>query len=261
MIKSMSLQQLKAELPQAFVEAPSQRVSERYSFIPTHQILEDLGKLGWLVRDVVNPKYKGKANQAHGKHLVRLFHPDIHISNGDDKNHIEIALYNSSNGLSKFKMEIGVFRFICSNGLVIKTEDFGSIQLRHKGYSFDALKESIDEMIAKLPDVAGRINTFVGRELTAEERFKFAQDAYSLRNSGKQATEEEIAQILTPRRDGDVGNNLWVTFNVIQESIVTGGTLLVDSRGRMKTAKPIKNLDKSLKLNQDLWELAEAYAS
>jgi len=259
-INTISLDELKSAMPQAFVSAPSERVSKKYSFIPTSVILEDLDKLGWKIRSITNPRYKKAANQLHGKHLVRLFHPDIHITKGDDKNFVEIALYNSSNGLSKFKMEVGIFRFICENGMVVKSEDFGSINMRHAGYSFENLKVSIDEMIAKLPELAGVINNFSTRILTDTEMTQLAQKAYDLRGGGRVATAEELAAILDVRRAGDEGNSLWNVFNRIQESVIRGGQMFVDARGRVRTQKAIRNIDKDLKMNQELWQLAESFA-
>lgn len=257
-MEHISLQALKQQMPQAFVTAPSSRVSAKYSFIPTHEILSDLDKLGWKIRAIQNPRYKSERNQLHGKHLVRLFNPSLFISNGEDKNYVEVLLFNSSNGLSRFKLEVGIFRLVCSNGLVIKSEDFGTINLRHQGYSFDSLKQSIDEMVARLPEVVTKINTFTQRVLTPTEMKQLAEQAYSLRNSGRLATQEELDAILTPRRDADQGNNLWQVFNRVQEAVITGGQMLVDRRGRIRTAKPIRNLDKNLKLNQALWQMAEA---
>lgn len=259
-MNTISLSELKLVLPQAFCETPSSRVSKRYSFIPTSVILEDLDALGWKVRQVVNPGYKSAAKKSHGRHLVRLFNPNVHISNGGDKNFIEIALYNSSDGLSRFKMEVGIFRFVCENGLVIKTEDFGTINMKHVGYSFDALKTSIDGMLTRLPEVVGKINTFTARELSDVEMNQLAQRAYDLRGGGRVATAEELAEILQPRRDADKPNNLWTVFNRIQEAVITGGNMIVDARGRVRAAKPIRNLDKSLRFNQDLWQLAESFA-
>jgi hypothetical protein len=259
-INTISLADLKVAMPQAFVEAPSSRVSKKYSFIPTSVILEDLDKLGWKIREVTNPKYKSTGNQLHGKHLVRLFNPNIHISNGADQNFVEIALYNSSNGLSKFRMEVGIFRMVCSNGMVVKSQDFGSINMRHSGYSFENLKTSINEMIERLPELAGKINQFSARELNSTEMRELALKAYDLRGGGRVASEEEITEILKVRRPEDEGNNLWNVFNRIQESVVRGGQMFVDARGRMRTQKPLRNLDKSLKANQELWQLAETYA-
>ena len=258
-MNTISLSELKLAMPQAFVSAPSARVSKKYSFIPTSVILEDLDKLGWKIREVVNPKYKSTANQSHGKHMVRLFNENIHITSGADKNFVEIALYNSSNGLSKFKMEVGIFRFICENGMVIKSEDLGSINMRHSGYSFENLKVSIDEMIDKLPQLAGVINNFSARILSDVEMTQLAQKAYDLRGGGRVATAEELDAILSVRRVGDEGASLWVVFNRIQESVVRGGQMFIDARGRMREQKAIRNLDKSLKINQELWALAESY--
>jgi Domain of unknown function (DUF932) len=260
MTNIITLDQLRSQLPQAFATAPAARVSARYSFIPTSQILTDLDTLGWKIRSITNPRYKSEGKQLHGKHLVRLFNPDIQINSEGDVNNVEIALYNSSDGTSKFRMEVGIFRMVCSNGLVVKSQDFGGINMRHSGYSFEALRTSIEEMIAGLPNVVTKINTFAARQLTAAEMTQLAQGAYSLRNSGRVATEEELHAILTPRRDADRPNNLWTVFNRVQEAILTGGSLLVDARGRMRSAKPIVSLDKGLKLNQELWQLAEQMA-
>lgn len=260
MTNVITLAELKTALPQAFATAPASRVSKRYSFIPTSQILEDLDTLGWKVRSITNPRYKSAGKQLHGKHLVRLFHPDINISSGEDVNNVEIALYNSSDGTSRFKMEVGIFRMVCSNGLVVKSHDFGGINMRHSGYSFENLKVSIEEMVAGLPNVVNKINTFTARQLNEKEMQELAQKAYGVRNSGRQATPEEVAAILTPRRDADRPNNLWTVFNRVQEAVITGGSMLVDRRGRVRTARPIINLDKGLKLNQELWSLAEAMA-
>lgn len=259
-INTISLPELKLVLPQAFVSTPSDRVSKRYGFIPTHTILQDLEVLGWKVRQVVNPKYKSAAKMSHGKHLVRLFNPDIHITSGADKNFVEIALYNSSDGLSRFKMEVGIFRLVCENGLVIKTEDFGSINMKHTAYSFDALTIAINEMIARLPELAGVINKFSAKVLSPVEMRRLALGAYELRGGGRVATEEELLDIMQVRRPEDAGTNLWVVMNRIQESVLRGGQAFVDARGRVRNMKPLMNLDKGLKANQDLWQLAESFA-
>ena len=260
MPQSITLDQLRSQLPQAFVTAPSSRVSQRYTFIPTSQILTDLDTLGWKIRSITNPRYKSAGKQLHGKHLVRLFHPDIQINAEGDQNFVEIALYNSSDGTSRFRMEVGIFRMVCSNGLVIKSQDFGSVDMRHLNYSFETLKESIDQMIANLPNVVTKINTFSARVLSEQEMRDLAQKAYGLRNSGREATSEEIQSILAPRRDADAPNNLWTIFNRVQEAVITGGNLLVDRRGRMRTARSIRDLGKQLKFNQELWQMAEAMA-
>ena len=156
-------------------------------------------------------------------------------------------------------MEVGIFRFVCENGMVVKSQDFGSINMRHSGYSFENLKVSIDDMIEKLPQLAGVINNFSARILNEAEMTQLAQKAYDLRGGGRVASQEELAAILNVRRAGDEGNSLWNVGNRIQEAVIRGGQMFVDARGRVRTQKAIRNIDKDLKLNQDLWQLFESY--
>ena len=132
--------------------------------------------------------------------------------------------------------------------------------MKHTAYSFDALTIAINEMIARLPELAGVINKFSARELNPVEIKQLAQSAYDLRGGGRVATEDELADILQVRRPEDAGTNLWVVMNRLQESIVRGGQAFVDARGRVRSMKPLLNLDKSLKANQELWSLAESFA-
>jgi hypothetical protein len=58
--------------------------------------------------------------------------------------------------------------------------------------------------------------------------------------------------------------DLWTTFNVVQENIIRGGLRgrKRSSNGRMRnmTTRPVKALDRNIKLNQALWVLTEKMA-
>ena len=58
--------------------------------------------------------------------------------------------------------------------------------------------------------------------------------------------------------------DLWTTFNVVQENIIRGGLRgrKRGSNGRMRnmTTRPVKALDRNIKLNQALWVLTEKMA-
>jgi hypothetical protein len=68
-----------------------------------------------------------------------------------------------------------------------------------------------------------------------------------------------IQDLLKPERDGDMGNSVWKTFNVIQEKFVRGGVQYKSKRGRLTTMKELKNYQNINKINTSLWELAESY--
>ncbi len=46
-LSPLTIQDLKNNAPSIFTTEPSYKVSQKYSFIPTTRIVEDLNKLGW----------------------------------------------------------------------------------------------------------------------------------------------------------------------------------------------------------------------
>lgn len=66
------------------------------------------------------------------------------------------------------------------------------------------------------------------------------------------------------RRYDDKGNDIWTTFNVVQKKIMRGGlkgtTTGSNGRTRRTTTRPVKALDRNIKMNQALWFLTEKQA-
>jgi hypothetical protein len=69
----------------------------------------------------------------------------------------------------------------------------------------------------------------------------------------------KLEDFLRPERDGDVGNSVWKTFNVIQEKFVRGGMKYNSKKGRVVSMRELKNFYNINKVNTGLWELAETY--
>jgi hypothetical protein len=177
--------------------------------------------------------------------------PDITIkgANGDDAQP-QILLTNSHDGKAAFNFRVGIFRFVCSNGLVISDADFGVMSIRHLNYTFESLQAKVAEMIGKLPKLVNKINTFKAKTLTETQMTDFATKASALRTKKT----VNIMDVLTPTRAEDQGNDLWVVFNRVQEKILGGS---YTSGGRK--ARSVKNFQKDIQLNEQLFVLAESY--
>jgi hypothetical protein len=67
------------------------------------------------------------------------------------------------------------------NGLVIADEQFGEMKIRHMGYDFEALQSLITEMVEKLPLTVESMNRFKNKQLSEEQKQKFALEALGLR--------------------------------------------------------------------------------
>ena len=115
--------------------------------------------------------------------------------------------------------------------------------------------------MTQLPEVVGKINTYNQIIMSKEAQKAFAQQAFALRSyQDRQLTEIELEEFLAPRRKEDEGDSLWVVLNRIQESVLKGGYSITNKKNKLRRAKSIKNIQQDIKLNQQVWELAETFA-
>jgi hypothetical protein len=205
--------------------------------------------LGWQVtkaQEVRSRKYKG-----FQKHVVVFRNPDIMIKGKDgDDAFPQILLTNSHDGKAAFNFRVGIFRLVCSNGLVVADADFSNVSIRHINYTFESLQARVAEMIAKLPKLVQKINTFKQTQLTEEQMKDFATKAMKLRTK----QQVNVLEILTADRPQDQGNDLWVVFNRIQEKLLGGSY-----RAGQRKARSVRNFQKDIELNEQLFELAGSY--
>ena len=260
-MNQLSIAEIRNMAPQAFAETAKPGVSAKYSFLPTSRIINDMDQLGWKVSAAKSGNYRSSDNAQYGNHFVAFFHPDIYIKDaqGEIEAYPQVVVFNSHTGRGSFRFEMGIFRLVCSNGMVIKSSDMGSFKLKHTGYSFEELQVLINAAVERMPEIAGKINTFGQRLMSATEQRAFAKSAFALR-SDRQLTENELVDFLAPRRREDEGDSLWLVLNRIQESVIKGGSLAEPKVKKGKKAfKGIKNIHRDFKINQQLWEMAETY--
>ena len=75
---------------------------------------------------------------------------------------------------------------------------------------------------------------------------------------------QSTRNLLGDREDYPRGNDVWRTYNRLQENLISGGVkgVKVGDNGsrRRVTTRPVKALDKNLKLNQALWVVTQKMA-
>ena len=246
---SYTLDQIKAIAPSVFTAEKAPHLTDKYIQTPTSRVVEDLMSLGWQVTKAQEVKArKGKGFQ---KHMIVFRNPNIMIKGKDgDDSFPQILLTNSHDGKAAFNFRVGIFRLVCSNGLVVADADFNNVSIRHINYTFESLQTKVAEIIAKLPNLVQKINLFKSTELSEAQMQDFATRAMQLRTKER----VNIMDVLTADRPQDRGNDLWVVFNRVQEKL-TGGSY----RAGKRKARSIKNFQKDIELNEKLFELAEAY--
>ena len=261
--------QIRNSSPLVFADAPTNPdVSNRYLFVNTETIIDDLEKLGWLPVQAVQRKARKSGGTIFSKNMVAFQNPNIKITSSDgDDAYPRILLTNSHDGMQAFKFSVGIFRLVCSNGLVVADEQFSDFKIKHKGYTFGELRKVVKQAVADLPNRVQVMNDMKDRILTEEEKKKLALDAMLIRAGIEPGSEkatkfnyddETIVDILDPKRKEDKGNDLWRVFNVVQEKITQGDFHAALTGAKVRKVRKIKSFEKDIKVNQKLFKLATA---
>lgn len=254
----MDLVQVQATCPSAFTLASAPNVSTNYTHIPTSQVIEDMIELGWT--PVSAQEVKARKGKGYQKHIIRFQNQNITIKGNDgDDVFPELLLTNSHDGKNAFHLRVGLYRLVCSNGLVIADSEFSNVAIRHMGYTFEALREQVLAMINTLPNLVQKINTFRNTELSGAQIEEFATKAVALRWKGKK-TYVELTELIAAEREQDNGTNLWTVFNRIQEKLVNGG-LSYNNGKKTRKVRALKNFTADMQFNGELWELAEEFVN
>ncbi len=215
--------EIKERANSIFTETTSPSVSSKFTHIPTFKVIEDMAQLGWGVVDA--KQVKARKGQGYQKHLVVFRNPDVVINGADgDTVFPQILLTNSNDGKNAFTFTAGLFRLVCENGLVISTEQFNDVKMRHMGYTFEELQSQIREMVEQLPLTVESMNKMKAIKLSEEQAKELAKKALSTRFTEEQidSVKVDLDLLLEPTRSEDKGNDLWSVFNVIQEKILEG---------------------------------------
>lgn len=249
--------QIRQIAPSVYTENAAHGTSEKYTHIPTHRVVNDMELLGW---DVIDAKeIKARRNVGFQKHLLVFRNPEIVINGADgDTVYPQILLTNSHDGKNAFTFTAGLFRMICENGLVISTQEFENVKIRHMGYDFNELQNTINTMVEKLPLTVESMNKFKQTQLDQEQVLDFAKRALEVRFGDIEDMDFDLDELITPTRIEDKGDDLWSVFNVVQEKLVHGmfnykyGT-------KVRKARKIKNFRQDMDLNSKLYNLANEY--
>ena len=259
-MKYLSKEEIKASAPAVFTQEAAAHLSEQYVHVPTINLIDDMEKLGWNVVEAKQTKGRKRSGE-FSKHLVVFRNENVVIKSEDGETvYPQVILQNSHDGASSFQFRAGLYRLVCTNGLVIATKEFGATSLRHKGYTFEELKKVVVGLVEQLPVTVETLNKFREVTLSEEQQIEIALRAIGIR-FGESGAEVSAEEVLKPMRKEDEGNDLWSIFNRVQEKMVRGGFAYKAKTGRNKTARSIKNFSRDLELNEQLYSLALEFAN
>ena len=228
------------------------KMSTKYKTVQTNLIAKKFKDMGFVV-DNVSQKKSRSGGMGFGKHMVKLSHPELLSTKHDDLK-LQLVITNSFDGSSAFCIQLGFFRFVCANGMIVG-ESLEKYKHRHTGMILEELDESIEKIVAQTKSLSVLIDRMKSTELTASQVLSFEHEAKRVRG-------DKISKIdWTVRREEDKGNNLFVVYNRIQENLIRGKTTTVSESGRIRTLREITSVDRLKDINGKLFDLALRYAA
>ena len=243
--------------PSIFAEGKHASRSERYTYIPTIEVLRGLRKEGFEPFMVAQSKSRIEGKTDFTKHMIRMRHVG-QVEAKPEAN--EIILINSHDGASSHQMLAGVFRFVCCNGLVVGTVA-NDIRIPHKGNIQDDVIEGAFRVLDEFEAVDASADGMKALTLKPDEERAFATAALALRygerSEGQSPAPITVDQLIEARRPEDLGHSLWTTFQRVQENALRGGQRGRSVQGRRMQTRAVGSIDRSVSLNRALWVLAE----
>ena len=247
-------QELLTQAPALFTEEPHYEASDKYHFVSTIDVINEVKSLNWYPTSVQQSSVKDEDKEGYQRHLVRFRHFDDLLNPKD--NAVELLLFNSHDRSIAFSISAGIYRFVCANGLVIADSVFESYKIKHIGDRVNDVQAAIDKITSYKPQLQQKIDSFESIGLTRQEQESFARSAIPLRFDEK--LKVDYNDLLVPHRSEDEKNDLYTTLNVIQENLLRGNISGVNQEtGRRFTSREITSIGKDVDVNQGLWDIAE----
>ena len=274
-------------VPAVNAVSPSPRVSPSYKFVPTTEYIAAMQSNGWEVENQRTVKTRNSAEAPYAKHMVTMrkigeLEKNIALGGLSSRFH----LINSHNGSSSVQGFLGMFRKICSNGIVIGSSLMQSFKFSHTLKAKTVADNITEQFLTRHTDAIETAERWAGITLNHQQCVSLCRTAAELRGinvDGLNASsigyalglpfasqdrreevlnapsvEQAILGMNVARRREDMGNNLWSTFNRIQENMMQGGFRL---SGAKRSMRKVGAIDATVDFNRKLWDAAEKIAS
>jgi hypothetical protein len=254
---------LKEIAPSIFAQRPREDATQLYRFASTIEAIDTFRKYGFHVVSAQEQSARKLKNVGKQKHLVRLRHEN-EFDRDDDA--IDILMFNSHNKTSSLRMQLGVFRFACSNGLVISKNTFQSMRLVHRGRNAFDVESLAENMALRYSELHTYIDQMKSIDLERKEQHRLAVRMLRTRlgeelahNVGIYTLEDYAEPLIARDRDEDDFNDLYTVYNVVQEKLIKGSFHLKfynNKTERNFSLKQVNGIDQNIRINSALWDIA-----
>lgn len=265
--RALSLDDLRRRAPSVFAENARPGVSRRYTFVSTAEVVHLLRDEGWEPVNAHQQRVRLAPREGFQMHEVRFARrADVERGLEVGETRPELVLQNAHDGTRAYRIDAGLYRLVCRNGLTVADADFAHVAIRHVDVAAEKFIGAARAVAENTPRVLDTVGRWQAVALTELAQLEFARRAAALRWDGEQPVGVALSAgaLLAPLRCGDEKRDLWTTFNVVQEHLLRGGDgytgMNAQGRPRRNVTRAVGSLIVGQKLNKGLWALAEEFS-
>jgi hypothetical protein len=259
--------------PAAFSVTKADHLTDRYQSLQTSSLLPILADYGYFPVQAAQTRPRKMSDvlkaAEHRHHLISFARAED-LQRPDRP---EVTLFNSHNGSGAVRLFAGIYRMICSNGIVVGNGV--EARIYHNKAAMMGFEDMLRKVVANVPEVLATMERMKSITLSYSQVVKMAENAVALRwqrfdpqlarydvmhPKGVFYNDETVLNALSSKRLEDRGDNLYTVFNRIQENVMRGniGVLSVSEAapfGTMRKARPVNSVKAHTDLNAKLWQV------
>lgn len=266
--RQISREDVRYLAPAAFAERPHARVSDKFVFVSSVEVMDRLDAAGFDVVDARQSNPRTSDRHGYASHML-VFRPRGEA--GFVSRHGGLApmaaFMNGADGSGSVRVLSGLWRAFCANGLMVGGGGNSTARVIHKGQSVEAaVTAAIESLIENQPKLIERVDRWAGVNLTDSDSEEYAKRVHAMRFPNQTtlaARSISPADMLGDRRVINEAQTLWGVFNGLQGAITKGGLSGTGTgrhgRARGVSTKLVSNHRQLVDLNTKLWGLTENF--
>lgn len=258
----LTLEQIRSVAPAVFANEAHESRGPRYLYVPTIDPLERMLENGWGVWEVRQQRSRDGKRDPYTKHMLRLRKMEDFDTQPNKVGDCipESILINAHDGSAAYWMLAGLFRMVCSNGMMVgKTiGGFKVLHTKSRTTSLEVLEAGERTIIEKFPIMMAQREAMTLKIVDSDVQYRLAETALKLRYGTTMAPfpAQDLLQI---RRNEDAEPTLWNVMNRIQENVMDGGWETRSTMfGRRSIVRPVERVTAVANINGGLWDAAMA---
>jgi uncharacterized small protein (DUF1192 family) len=255
----ITIDQIRVTAPAVLTTEKGPNMFDVYQHVSSWNVIEALLDSGYGISRAqqIDGKHTPTRLKKFSKHIVRPRPPEAFKELVAGEHIPEIVYTASHDGSSAIHMKLGMFRVICSNGMMTGAGDWANARILHKVGAEESAITAAKQLIERSSVLNERIDRMKQVELDREQALRFAAQALPLRFDNPQNYDPGVLLML--RRLEDAQNSVWHVLNRVQENIMKGGFESAPGpKGRVVRLGEVTRISADVSINSALWDMAES---